>query len=196
MQAIRTFRLDARGLLVFAAAVWLSACSATAPVEPVDPPPPAPTYPAWETFDPASDVADPPLRVEVVHDVPASVMEGTVRVPGNAPQPSTETRPEPAPEPPAPRPRQVEGFRVQVFSSTDRQAAERVRADALRWFQSVRGTAGAPAEMEAVMAYVQPYYRVRLGAFADRADADRAVPLVRREYPEAFVVPDLVTVIE
>ena len=178
------------------AALVLSACSATAPVEPVEPAPPEPTYPAWETFDPAADVADPPLRVDVVHDVPASVMEGTVRVPGNAPQPATETRPEPAPQLPAPQPREVEGFRVQVFSSTDRQAAERVREAAIRWFTTVRGTSGAPSEMEVVLAYVQPYYRVRMGAFADREAADSAVPLVRREYPGAFVVPDLVTVMQ
>ncbi len=44
------------------------------------------------------------------------------------------------------------------------------------------------------MAYLQPYYRVRMGAFATREDAEAALALVRRQYPEAFLVPDLVTV--
>ena len=183
-----------RAALGLVLAVLLSACSATAPVEPVEAPPPAPTYPAWETFDPAADRADPPLRIEVVHDVPAVVMEGTVRVPGTASQPSTETRQDPPPQPPAPQPTQVEGYRVQVFSSVDRQAAERARAAAISWWQRARGTPGAPPSMEAIVAYVQPYYRVRIGAFGDRQAADDAIALIRAEYPEAFVVPDLVTV--
>ena len=47
--------------------------------------------------------------VEVVHDVPAAVMQGRVVVPtrAGAPAPS-------APAPAEPSPRQVEGFRVQV----------------------------------------------------------------------------------
>ena len=177
---------------VLVAAVSLAACSSTASL-PAPETPPEPTYPAWETYDPSVDTADPPPRIEVVHDVPGAVMAGTVRVPGNAGQPPTEA---PRPEPVTPQPTQVEGFRLQVFTSTDRQAAERVRAEAQAWWQSVRSQPGAPSGMEAVVAYVQPYYRVRLGAFEFDGEADEALAFVRQRYSDAFVVPDLVTVMK
>lgn len=173
------------------ASVLLAACSATAPLP--DPGPEEPAYPAWESFDPATDTADPPGRIEVVHDVPAAVMEGTVRVPGNAGQPPTEA---PRPDPVEPRPTQVEGFRVQVFSSTDRQAAERVRGEAMAWWQTARNQSGAPSGLEAVVAYIQPYYRVRLGAYEFDGQAEQALAFVRQRFSDAFVVPDLVTVMK
>ncbi len=46
------------------------------------------------------------------------------------------------------------------------------------------------------MVYIQPYYRVRVGAFASDAEADAALEFVRQEYPEAFLVPDVVTVMQ
>lgn len=176
---------------LLAVSATLAACSATAPLP--DPGPEAPAYPAWETYDPATDTADPPARVEVVHDVPGAVMEGTVRVPGTAGQPPTEA---PRPDPPEPQPTQVEGFRVQVFSSTDRQAAERVRSEALAWWRTAQNQAGAPSSLEAVVAYVQPYYRVRLGAYELDGEADQALAFVRQRFSDAFVVPDLVTVMK
>ena len=183
-----------RSLSVFClltSAFWAAACSgpagpggpASGPSAPDEPARPAP--PAYETFDPAGYDARPPVRpVTVEHDVPARLMEGRVEVPAT---PTTPT---------APRPVTVEGFRIQVFSSDDRQAADRVRADATRWFESVQGNPGAPDRLDAEIAYIQPYYRVRLGAFAERAEADRALTLVRRRFAEAFVVPDVVTVYE
>ena len=91
----------------------------------------------------------------------------------------------------------MDGYRVQVFSSNNRGSAERVRAEALAWWQGgARDRAGAPASLEARVVYLQPYYRVRLGAFATREAADAALRLVRDEFPEAFLVADRVTVRE
>ena len=178
-----------RSVLLLAVGVFVAGCSGLGPAAP-DPGPdtpdsPAPTYPAYETFDPAGYDAEPtPVAATIIHDVPPGVMEGRVNVPGNAP----------APAPAEPQPTQMEGFRVQVFSSASRDAAERVRDEAVRWWEGAQQAEGAPATMEAIVAYLQPYYRVRLGAFADRDDAEAALALVRRQYPEAFLVPDTVTV--
>jgi len=179
-------------LLALAAVLTLSACSGLGPGAPTPGPEtptetPATTYPAYETFDPAGYDAEPPaVPSTVIHDVPASVMAGRVVVPGGNTTPA----------PSEPQAVQVEGFRVQIFSGSTRDAAERVREDAVQWWERAQSQPGAPRTMEAVVAYLQPYYRVRLGAFATRDDAEAALALVRREYPEAFLVPDTVTVMQ
>ena len=175
--------------LAVLAVLTLSACATTAP--PAGPAPPnepeAPAYPAYETFDPSGYDAEPDVSTDVDHDVPERVMAGRVVVPGGGAAPET--------PPPSGEPREVDGYRVQVFSSNNRDSAERVRAQALSWWQrSGRDRAGAPESLEARVVYLQPYYRVRLGAFATREDADAALRLVRDEFPEAFLVADRVTV--
>ena len=180
-------RVSAAALI--AVALSLQACSGLRPVETQPRPDEVPAtetaaYPAYESFDPSGYDVEPVVATEVVHDVPARVMQGRVEVPN-------ETGPPPASEPQAV---QVDGYRVQVFTSANRDAAERVRGEAVGWWERAQSTPGAPRTMEALVAYRQPYYRVQLGAFATREEADRALALVRRQYPEAFVVPDLVTV--
>lgn len=180
-------------VLFVAAGLSLSACSAfgpggPAPVEEETPleVDPVPGYPVYETFDASGYDVDPVVQTEIVHDVSARVMEGRVVVPDQAGPPT----------PTEPQARQVEGFRVQVFTSSNRDTAERVRSEAVRWWEGAQSSPGAPATMEVIVGYQQPYYRVRMGAFATRAQADEALILVRSRYPEAFLVPDLVTVIQ
>ena len=178
-------------LALLAGGLALQACSAFGPAGPTpgtDGPdePPAATYPAYESFDPTGYDADPMAApAEVVHDVPARVMEGRVEVPDPSGAPA------PASEPVA---RQVDGYRVQIFTSASRDTAERIRGEAVSWWERAQSAPGAPASMEVMVGYQQPYYRVRMGAFASREEADRALALVRQRYPEAFLVPDLVTV--
>jgi hypothetical protein len=172
-------------LLPFVALLSLAACTGPAgpagPVgpeeEPPVPPEEEPAYPSYETFDPAPYDAQPPLSMPPPpHDVPDRLMEGRVEVPN------------------ASRERQVEGYRIQVFTSDSRESAERVRAEVLDWWPAVRGTPGAPADLETAIAYIQPYYRVRVGAFETRDEAEAALGVVRQQYTEAFIVPDLVTI--
>ena len=66
--------------------------------------------------------------------------------------------------------------------------------EAEAWWGDVRGASGAPRDLMPVVAYLQPYYRVRLGAFEFRDEAEGALTFVRQRFPEAFVVPDRVTV--
>lgn len=167
----------------------LAACSGTGPVTdgPTDGPGTDPVtiadYPAYESFDASGFNAAPPARVEIVHDVPARTMQGTVDVPGSASGPTSERQP-----------REVDGFRIQVGRSEDRQTAERIRAAVLGWWEDAQSQAGAPENLEVIVAYVQPHYRVRVGAFEFQREADAALPFIRREYPDAFIVPDRVTV--
>ena len=155
--------------------------STTGPSQPDAPS--GPSYPAYETFDPSAYPVVAPPPVPEAHDVPAGVMSGRVAVPG-----ATGSLPAEA------VPTQVEGHRVQIFSTASQETAERVRGEALAWWATARGGAGAPADMDVAVVYLQPYYRVRMGGFAERDDAEAALELVRTRYPEAFLVPDLITV--
>lgn len=113
--------------------VTLAACSGTRPTVPGGPsagPDETPaTYPAYETFDASPYDAQPPGRVEIVHDVPAVVMAGRVVVPSNAGVPA----------PTEPVARQVDGYRIQVFSSANRASAEQTRAAAVAWWSARSG---------------------------------------------------------
>ncbi len=179
-----------RPVLILSLGVFLTACSGTRPVSGPDagpdPSAPAATYPAYETFDPRPYDAAPPSRVEVVHDVPAVVMAGRVVVPARAGAPAPTER----------TPRQVDGYRVQILSSNNRTTAESARDAAVVWWTRARGRSGAPAGLDPIVAYLSPYYRVRLGAFGSEDEAEAALAFVRSEYPDAFLVPDVVTIVE
>ena len=76
----------------------LAACSGSGPVVTDDGPGDGPVvvnadYPAYEAFDPSGYDAAPPARAEIVHDVPARTMQGTVQVPGSVAGQTTERQP-------------------------------------------------------------------------------------------------------
>ena len=175
-------RLAVRAPLLVALAAALAACGGAGPSSPlVD----EAEYPVYETFDPAGYQAEPQaVAGEAVHDVPDQLMDGRVVLPEAAATPA----------PPVERePRQVDGYRIQVFTSESRSSAERVRDEAATWLARNTAAAGSMQYGLPVVAYLQPYYRVRMGAFVDEGAAREALEAVRRQYPEAFIVSDLVT---
>ena len=176
-------RIAVRASLALAAAVALAACSGTGPVSPLND---EPEFPVYETFDPAGYEATPPaVALVAVHDVSPRLMDGRVVLPQTeAPPPRVELEP-----------RQVDGYRIQVFTSESRDTAERIRGEVTVWLERNPGAAGSMRYGMPLVAYLQPYYRVRLGAFQFENDARAALETVRRQYPEAFIVPDLVTVL-
>jgi len=85
----------------------------------------------------------------------------------------------------------ADSFRVQLYATTDRGAAESFRSNARQWWASVedeapRGVFGADPPLTVEQDGV--YYRVRVGAFSSRAQARRAQSFLRGQYPDAFVV--------
>ena len=132
-----------------------------------------------ETFDvSAYPVEAPEQAVEVSHQVPQRLMKG------RAQEGVRQT---------------VEGYRIQVFSAQDQKAAEDFRERVRQWWQKVQSD--APADLfrddtPIVVEYTQPYYRVRLGAFAQREDAEEARAFVQEQYEGAFVARSTVTVIQ
>ncbi|PSQ98246.1 MAG: hypothetical protein BRD48_07970 [Bacteroidetes bacterium QS_9_68_14] len=94
-----------------------------------------------------------------------------------------ENEPPPAEEDEPREPRTVQGFRIQILTTGDKSAANQRAAEA-------ESTWGLPVEV----AWKAPYYRVRVGAFASRDAAQDDLETVQQQYPDAFLVPDTVTI--
>lgn len=132
----------------------------------------------YETFDvTAYPVRPPDQTVEVTHDVPRRLIQG------QADEGVEQT---------------LEGFRIQVFSAQDQEAAQDFREEVRRWWENVRDEVPEDlfrSQPPIVIEYSQPYYRVRIGAFADRENATDALEFVQEEYDGAFVARSTVTVV-
>lgn len=78
---------------------------------------------------------------------------------------------------------EVEGWRVQILATTDRQQLERTESEFKTTYPSV------PIDW----VHNAPYYKLRAGAFFTRAEADRLRQSLRREYEGVYLVKAEVT---
>ena len=135
----------------------------------------------YEDFDAAPYEDDPPVPAEAVeHDVPQSLLEGKVEA-----QPVNRTGP---------------GYRIQIYSSQDKRAADRQAEQAVSWWRDQLKSGQFddlypynPSPPPVYQDFRQPYYRVRVGNFASRSEAQRMLRVVERRFPRAFIAPDRVT---
>lgn len=170
-------------VLSVAALLLLAACSGpqagrdVQPEAPEELPTPAVDLSDYEDFDPSAYPDEAPAQEEIRHDVPRSLMEGRAAA-------GTTTT--------------ASGFRVQIFSTLDKSAAVTAEEEAKAWWQAEQSTGAAPGlfpdDLPIYTVYRQPYYRVRVGNFTSRAAAERARTYLARRFPEAFIVPDTVTI--
>ena len=74
----------------------------------------------------------------------------------------------------------IEGWRVQLFSSTDRKKVEEAKAAFLTNYPTV------PCD------WVQekPYYKLRAGAFATKLETMRLIRDLQADYPAAYATKD------
>lgn len=107
----------------------------------------------------------------------------------------------PPPEPPAAGPvtRTLQGFRIQLVTTPEKDAADAYVEQAIDWWAALPAGRrpdylATGNELDVKIAWRQPYYRVRVGSFASRAEAEAALEAVRARFPDAFIVPDTVTV--
>lgn len=160
--------------------VFVSACAglreATEPAEEADElPTPEVDMAQYEDFDPTPyeepDLAPAP---SFEHDVPERLMEG------RADEGVTS---------------EVQGFRIQVHSSLDKGTAVEVEEEVKEWLRADEQPAPSYAgDLPIYVVYMQPYYRVRIGNFASRERAERARQYLEQRFPDAFIVPDTVSI--
>ncbi len=133
-----------------------------------------------ETFDAARYVDEPAVLEEVVHDVPEALMTSTA---------ARDVR----------TVRRVQGFRIQIHSSLERKSALEVEENVVAWWRGMpvdsRPIDYRPVELPVEMRFVTPYYRVRIGAFESRAEAEAFLGFLNDRYAGAFPVLDTITVI-
>lgn len=75
----------------------------------------------------------------------------------------------------------VEGWRIQVVSSTDRRKIEEVKKTFIQKFPNI------PIKME----HTPPYYKIRAGAFQTKLDAMGLLYTIKQEVPGAYPTKDI-----
>lgn len=80
----------------------------------------------------------------------------------------------------------IDGFRIQLMATTDRRKVDQVMSSFSAIYQGVPVT----------WSQAQPYYRIRVGAFAQRDGASKYLQTIKKDYPDAYIVTDKVSVAE
>ncbi len=93
------------------------------------------------------------------------------------------------------------GFRVEILSTLNKQEADQVVEDALAWWRDFVEDNSLHAlypqiesEPPVYQDFRAPYYRVRIGNFINRDDAERLLEVIEKSYPSAFIAPDMVII--
>ena len=71
----------------------------------------------------------------------------------------------------------AEGYRVQIFSSTDRKRA---------YAEQTKFKAAYPT-IRSYISYAEPFYKLRVGDFRSKLEAEKLVNKLRRSYEGLFV---------
>jgi hypothetical protein len=80
--------------------------------------------------------------------------------------------------------RYISGFRIQLYVGNLRQEADNAKSYVYQLFP----------ELNPYVSYSQPSYRVKVGDFMYRADADAYLDQMRQQYPSAVVLPERVEI--
>jgi len=186
MRGIATGRGWPRGVvcLIFGLMLVGAGCSSGPRIATDEGTPEAPVPAAWadvETADLSGRDVTPPVRTGMVtHDVPRRLLES------RADDGIVE---------------EVPGYRVQVFSSIDRNEALIMQDAVEEWIEDLDeerraelGLAQSHQQEVARTVFASPYYRVRVGDFRTRAEATALRSAMERRFPRLLVVPDQVRV--
>lgn len=88
-------------------------------------------------------------------------------------------------------------YDVQIHMAEQKDQAAQVLGRAVQWWESQPSSERSPLVQDApssdkavTIEWKAPLYRVRLGPFATRQQAERVLRNARSTFPEAFVAPD------
>ena len=146
----------------------------------VAPPPPVEEEPILVPVPVEEEiVAPPPIEEEPI--MPAPVVEESPPVIAEEPyMPPVVT---PTAPPPSPPPASILGFRIQIFASSTQKNASRVADDARAVFTE-----------NVYVQHVAPYYKVRVGDFLTRENAQALqTKALQKGYRGAFVVETMIS---
>jgi hypothetical protein len=76
------------------------------------------------------------------------------------------------------------GFRVQIYNGNDRIRATQTKVDFMRRFPGIR----------TYMTYIQPQFRVKVGDFRSRSEAQKMYQQLSTLYSPVMIVPDIIVI--
>lgn len=79
-----------------------------------------------------------------------------------------------------------DGFRVQIFSGSDRKEAYNAQAK----FQ------GTHPDMHAYLSYKEPNFKVHVGDFRSRLEAEKVVDELKNSYTGLFIIPEKINAVK
>ncbi len=74
----------------------------------------------------------------------------------------------------------VEGWRIQVFATADRQQFDQVKRSFEYRYPNISTN----------WVHAKPYFKLRAGAFATKLEATRMLHVLKKEYPQAYLAVD------
>jgi len=80
--------------------------------------------------------------------------------------------------------RSAKGFRVQIYNGSDKNMAIKKKVDFMRRFPSVK----------TYMTYTQPVFRIKVGDFETRKDAQIFMSQISGFYSPVMIVPDYIVI--
>ncbi len=122
-----------------------------------------------EPFDVSAYVDPPPEPYDLSHEIPEALLTGSGAFGAT-----------------------VSGFRIQVQSTDQKLLADRVAVEAAEFWVSLQDHAGGADALPPPPVYQDfraPYYRVRVGNFLSRADAEVVLQELEKRFEQAFIVP-------
>ncbi len=80
--------------------------------------------------------------------------------------------------------KRLQGWRIQLISNSDRETVNQVKASFLQNHPNVK----------TYLTYQQPYFKLRIGDFADKTEAYQLMKEINPDFKGIFVVPDVVNI--
>jgi len=82
------------------------------------------------------------------------------------------------------RPYKAKGYRIQIYNGNDRSKASQAKVKFMKLFPGIRS----------YLVYNAPNFRVRIGDFRSRKEAQESYELLTPHFSPCMIVPDLITV--
>lgn len=74
------------------------------------------------------------------------------------------------------------GYRVQIYNGMDRSEANRIKLDFVKHFPGIR----------TYLSYIQPQFRLKVGDFKSKGEAQRLYREINGRYSPIMIVPDII----